>query len=100
MTMASNPVNHTQLFLEGLKTREVRDTFDHLKQLVETLEIKNDPESTEIRLVDSIYAFLEKLSLLENNLSSYFKENPRNLSGSKLSQLYDDISHSGSIYRD
>lgn len=98
--MASNPVRHTQLFLEGLSSKEIRNTFDHLKKLVETLEIKNDPDTTEIRLVDSIYAFMEKLKILESNLKSYSGENIRNLSGSKLSQLYEDISYDGSIYRD
>ena len=39
-----------QLFLQGLNERTTRDTFELLQSLVESLEDKNDPEMTEVRL--------------------------------------------------
>lgn len=88
-----------KIFLEGLHSEVTKSTFEHLQGLIESLEIKNDPDPIEIKLVDSIYSFLEKLNILESNISTYSKEvdNPY---GKKLSSLYDGISSSGHIFRD
>lgn len=88
-----------KIFLEGLHSEGIKATFDHLQGLIETLESKNDPDPIEIKLVDNIYSFLEKLNILENNISSYSKEGT-NSSGNKLSSLYENISSSGHIFRD
>jgi len=88
-----------KIFLEGLHSRETKSTFEHLQGLIETLESKNDPDPIEIKLVDSIYSFLEKLNILEINISQYSKESV-NPYGSKLTELYEGISNTGHIYRD
>jgi hypothetical protein len=95
----SNSQARAKIFLEGLHSEGVRSTFENLQGLIESLESKNDPDPIEIKLVDSIYSFLEKLNLLENNISTYSKE-AINPFGNKLSSLYEDISPSGHIYRD
>jgi len=88
-----------QLFLEGLHNNETSKTFENLQELIEILESKNDPDPVEIKLVDSIYSFLEKLNILESNIKTYSKETS-NPYGNKLSNLYEGISSNGHIYRD
>ena len=98
--MAKNPDKTAKRFLEGLNSTPTKDTVSLLLQLVDELETKFDPEPTEMRLVENIYAFVEKMKILENNLRSYVKES-RNLPGNKLASLYENISYDGnSIWRD
>jgi len=97
--MSINPQTKAKTFLEGLHSKELRNTFEHLQGLIESLENKNDPDPIEIKLVDNIYSFLEKLNILESNINSYSKD-AFNLTGSKLSSLYEDISSNGHIFRD
>ena len=94
-----NSQDKAKIFLEGLHSTDTRSTFEHLQGLIEILESKNDPDPIEIKLVDSIYSFLEKLNILENNISTYSKE-ARNTYGNKLTELYENISSSGHIFRD
>lgn len=96
----SNPGKIAQRFLEGLRSKETSQTIEMLQRLVEILENKSDPEMTEIRLVDCMYTFLEKLHVLEGNLSTYVREANEKTCGGKLAMLYDDISPEGNIYRD
>ena len=91
--------NKAKMFLEGLHQNETKNTFEQLSDLIEVLENKNDPNPTEVRLVNHIYAFIEKLNILEHNLKSY-AEKSSNVAGSKLSNLYENISYNGHIYRD
>ena len=95
----SNSQVKAKIFLEGLHSKETKSTFEHLQGLIETLESKNDPDPIEIKLVDSIYSFLEKLNILESNIKTYSKETS-NPYGNKLSNLYEGISSNGHIYRD
>jgi len=97
--MSINSHAKAKIFLEGMHSKELRNTFEHLNGLIETLENKNDPDPIEIKLVDNIYSFLEKLSILENNIKSYSKES-FNTTGNKLNSLYENISSSGHIFRD
>ena len=97
--MLANSHNKAKMFLEGLHNDSTKNTFDQLKGLIEALENKSDPDPHEVHLVNHIYAFMEKLNILENNLKSYASESS-NLTGSKLSSLYESISYDGSIYRD
>jgi len=99
--MIKRPGRAAQLFLQGLNEKSTRETFERLSSLVESLEDKNDPEMTEVRIVESVYSFMEKLKLLESNLKSYVSEQSANLPSNKLASLYEDLSYnSGSIYRD
>ena len=91
--------NKAKMFLEGLHQTSTHSTFEQLTGLIEILENKSDPDPIEIRLVENIYAFIEKLSILESNLKSYSKEGSPSL-GNKLTSLYEGISHKGNYYRD
>lgn len=57
--------------------------FETLNLLTEWLENKDDPDPSEIMLVDSIYQFLEKKSILESQLRTLNKSNHKN----KLAEL-------------
>lgn len=94
-----NSQTKAKIFLEGLHSEKTKSTFEHLQGLIDILESKNDPDPIEIKLVDSIYSFLEKLNILENNITSYSKE-AMNPYGNKLTSLYESISTTGHIYRD
>jgi len=76
-----------QKFLGQLRSSDSRDMFEQLATLVEFLENKNDPEPTEMYLVESIYHFFEKLKTLENNINSYVKESFGDFPGEHLSDL-------------
>jgi len=91
--------NKAKMFLEGMHSSDTRSTFEQLTGLIEILENKPDPDPIEIRLVENIYAFIEKLNILESNLTSYSKEKGHSL-GTKLTSLYEGISHKGNYYRD
>jgi len=85
-----------QRFLEGIDQEPTKITFETLKYLTEELENKPDPDPAEIRIVESLYHFMEKLKILEYNLRQYVKENNENLPGNKLNSLYDNIDSYGS----
>lgn len=91
--------NKAKMFLEGMHSNNTRSTFEQLTGLIELLENKPDPDPIEIRLVENMYAFIEKLNILESNLNSYSKEGGKTM-GNKLTSLYENISHRGNYYRD
>jgi len=91
--------NKAKMFLEGLHLNDTKNTFEQLKDLVEVLENKTDPDPSEVQLVHNIYAFIEKLNILEHGLKMYATESVNSI-GSKLSSLYEELSYSGHIYRD
>ena len=89
--MAANTARTSKLFLESLQTEEVKDALQHLSRLIDQLENKKDPDPIELKLLESIYHFLEKFQILQGNLKSYsrdFKDTAKN----KLSDLYDENS--------
>ena len=85
-----------QRFLESISQEPTKDTFTTLTDLIEVLENKDDPSPVEIRIVESLYHFIEKLKVLENNLRSYVKDDNKNLNGNKLSDLYESNTGYGS----
>lgn len=98
--MSIHSQNKARIFLEGLHKNEIKSVFDHLQGLVESLENKSDPDPIEMKLVNNIYNFLERLAILESNITSYSKDSNIDPLGTKLNSLYEDISYSGDIYRD
>ena len=98
--MPINPSKTAQFFLENFNSTQTQNTFDILAKLLESLETKHDPDPTEIRLVQNIYEFVEKLRTMEENIRSYSKEFQNKLPGNKLSSLYEEISNTGNIFRD
>ena len=92
-----NPDKTAQRFLEGLNSKPTQETISLLLRLVNELETKHDPEPTEMRLVENIYTFVEKLRTMEGNLRSYINDS-RNVPGNKLASLYEEISYDGNSY--
>ena len=72
------------------------DTTEEISQLLQELENKNDPDEIEIRLVQNLYHFLEKMKILEHNLTSYINDSNNKLLGSKLDSLYEQQGGFGS----
>lgn len=64
--------------------------FQRINLLMESLENKDDPNSEDIVLVDSIYQYLEKKKILEENLKSYTKKSSH-LHKNKLEELFDNF---------
>lgn len=85
MSRATNLVVN---FLNELNSQEFRDAFESLNVLIEYLENKNDPEPSELQIVETSYEFIEKVKLLESALRSYSQSNDQ--LGSKLQKLYDN----------
>ena len=94
--MYSNSGKLAKVFLENVTSKESTAIWESLLQLVTELENKTDPDPVEVRLVDNIYHFLEKLKVLEANISSYVKNNTKDLPGNKLATLYENLSYDGS----
>ncbi len=70
--------------------------FESLVQIVEMLENKVDPEPTEVRLCENIYAVIERMKVLESNIRTFVNESRQILPGNKLANLIEDTSHNGS----
>jgi hypothetical protein len=85
----TNAARVAKLFLESLQSEQVKDAFEHLSRLVTQLENKKDPDPIELKLLESIYLFLEKLQLLQGNLKSYSRDFIKDITKNKLSDLYD-----------
>ena len=92
--MASKTGKLAQSFLNQLASQEVQLFFETLLELMSELEVKDDPEPTELRLIENIYHTMEKLKIMEGNLRSYSSDsiNEPNISG-KLANLYDGPSY-------
>ena len=60
-----------------------------LSILMEHLENKPDPDSSEILLVDSIYQFLEKKRIFETHLRKFIKEQRDKSNPNKLEMIYE-----------
>lgn len=86
--MLATTAKTAKLFLESLQQENVKDSFSFLSKLVDQLESKKDPDPIELRLLESIYHFLEKFQLLQGNLKSYSRDFTKH--NNKLSDLYDE----------
>ena len=83
-------------FLKELDSKSVKSTFESLGVLMDHLETKNDPDPTEVQVVDTAYQTLEKLKTLEGLLKRYVGESNK-LKGNVLKKLYEK-SESNSIF--
>ena len=75
-------------FLVELHSKEVTSLFEHLDVLMDHRETKNDPEPSELQIVNSVYQVLEHLRTLESYLKRRVGDGPQ-LTGTKLQSLYD-----------
>jgi len=76
-------------FLSELHSDNVKNTFESLSNMLEALEIKNDPDPIELEMADVSYQIIEKVNLLSDILKKYVNENEM-LLGDKIQSLYDD----------
>lgn len=76
-------------FLSELHSDNVKNTFESLSNMLEVLEIKNDPDPIELEMADVSYQIIEKVNLLSDILKKYVNENEI-LLGDKIQSLYDD----------
>jgi hypothetical protein len=84
----SRPNNLVVNFLNELSSQDFRDAFESLRNLVEYLEDKNDPEPSELNIVEAAYEFIEKVKILESTLRNHVRSSDQ--LGSKLQKLYDN----------
>ena len=82
-----------QRFLEQIQSRKGKEIFETLNNLMEALEKKNDPEMTEVHLVENMTSFIENFQIMSHNLSSYAC-GKRSLLGDKLVELREKESQS------
>ena len=75
-------------FLMELNSSDVQDTFSSLGVLLEYLESKDDPDPSEMQMVDNAYQALEKLKTLEGLIKRHIGESEIS-KGNKLQNLYD-----------
>jgi len=80
-------------FLNKLQRESTQETFEVLELLMEELENKNDPDPTEVQLVESIYLFIEKMKIMEGAIKKYIVQSRDTLPGNKLSALYEDLNN-------
>ena len=87
-----NTAKTAKLFLESMQIEQVKDAFQYLSKLVDQLENKKDPDPIELKLLESIYLFLEKFQILKGNLKSYSRDFTKSITKNKLSDLYENTS--------
>ncbi len=80
-------------FLNKLQRESTQETFEVLELLMEELENKNDPDPTEVQLVESIYLFIEKMKIMEGAIKKYIVQSRDTLPGNKLSALYEELNN-------
>ena len=76
-------------FLSELHSDNVKNTFESLSNMLEALEIKNDPDPIELEMANVSYQIIEKVNLLSEILKKYVNDNEI-LLGDKIQSLYDD----------
>lgn len=82
--------------LNEMHTKEIKTTFETLNVLLQELETKSSLTQEETHVITSIYQFIEKSSILESSLRLLIvKDNSMNLSGNRLTNLYDDATGIG-----
>ena len=61
-----------------------------LDTLIDILESANDPDPSELYLLESLYQLKEKLKVTESRIDSYLIKNRDLLPGNKLNDLYNN----------
>ena len=84
----------SQKFLETLSSKNGKELFEILDELMTILETKDDPDMTEVCLVGNLSEFVEKFQVMRHNLKSY-SEGKTTLLGDRLSELYENNDHEG-----
>lgn len=64
------------------------DLYERLNTTLDYLEEKNDPDPTELKIVESLNEAIEKLKMLESDIRNHLNKRKRHV-GNKLTDLYD-----------
>lgn len=75
-------------FLRELNSSDVQETFTSLGVLLEYLEGKDDPDPSEVQMVDNAYQALEKIKTLEGLIKRHIGASEV-AEGNTLQKLYD-----------
>lgn len=75
-------------FLSELHSDGIKNTFESLSNMLEALEVKDDPDPIELEMVDTSYQLIEKMNLLSELLKKYVNEGDI-LIGDKIQSLYE-----------
>ena len=70
-------------------------TIEILDTMIGILETTEDPDPSELYLLESLYRLKENITLVESRLQSYLIDSRKSLPGNKLNDLYDDIKPMG-----
>jgi|GEM_PF-3532274 len=84
-----------QTFLSETTVGDAKDAFEILNTLIEELEVKEDPDPIEVRLIANLYNFVEHLEIMRKNLTSYVTDSQNLSPGSTLGRLYESESIDG-----
>ena len=83
-------INKLTKKLSKAMTNILSEKNEMLDILIENLESVNDPNPSEIFLLDSLYQLREKILLAESRINNYIiNDRKENLLGNKIQNLYD-----------
>jgi hypothetical protein len=82
-----------KLLKEMISNVEKEETLD---TLIELLETTNDPDPSELYLLESLYHLKEKIKLVESRINANLIKSNKFLSGNKLNDLYESSKSVGS----
>jgi len=86
----ANPNQLMMGCLNELNSERFRDLNEMMVNLLNYLEEKDDPTSSEIELVNTLYESLEKIKLLQASLRKNANIINENKAGSLLRKYYDN----------
>lgn len=66
------------------------DNAETMDVLIELLETKNDPDPSELYLLQSLYQLKEKLKITQSRINEYLIRENKKIIGNKLDDLYNN----------
>ena len=73
--MSKKAIILAQKIMETMNSHIGKQLVNTMNELLNVLEEKNDPDQIEMFIVDNITQYMEKFSLINNNLNGYVVEN-------------------------
>lgn len=85
----ADSTNLTRLSKKLLKEiNNINEKDDTLNILITILESANDPDPSELYLLESLYQLREKAKLVESRIQNHLIQKNKSLPGNKLNDLY------------
>jgi hypothetical protein len=66
-----------------------------ISQLIIFIENQEDPDPEELYLLESLYQYHEKASLLQSHINKFIQKSNQSLKGNKLDNLYENSNKYG-----